>query len=122
MKTSSMHIRLSGLQFHAFHGVLPQERVVGADYTVSLRLATDFRKAAEHDDLQGTVNYAEVYEAVKQEMALPSQLVEHVAWRIGRRILHDFPSVSTAEVAVYKQNPPMGAQCEQVGVEITCSR
>ena len=29
-------ILLNNLRFHAFHGVLPQERVVGNDYVVSL--------------------------------------------------------------------------------------
>ena len=31
-----MRIELKGLRFHAFHGVLPQERTVGGDYEVDI--------------------------------------------------------------------------------------
>ena len=67
MKSNEMYIRLDGMKYFAFHGVLPQETVVGAEYTVNLRLKTDFTHAAETDELDGTINYASVHEAVKSE-------------------------------------------------------
>lgn len=117
-----MYIHLKGLKLYAYHGVLPQENQVGAEYTIDLRLKTDFIQAAETDRLEGTVNYAEVFNAVKKEMEIPSQLLEHVAWRIARRLLDDFPTISEVDIALYKQNPPMGADCSQVGVEATYLR
>ena len=117
-----MYIHLKGLKLYAYHGVLPQENQVGAEYTIDLRLKTDFTQAAETDRLGGTVNYAEVFNAVKKEMEIPSQLLEHVAWRIARRLLDDFPTISEVDIALYKQNPPMGADCSQVGVEATYLR
>lgn len=117
-----MYIHLKGLKLYAYHGVLPQESQVGAEYTIDLRLKTDFTQAAETDRLEGTVNYAEVFNAVKKEMEIPSQLLEHVAWRIARRLLDDFPTISKVDIALYKQNPPMGADCSQVGVEATYLR
>lgn len=117
-----MYIHLKGLKLYAYHGVLPQENQVGAEYTIDLRLKTDFTQAAETDRLEGTVNYAEVFNAVKKEMEIPSQLLEHVAWRIARRLLDDFPAISEVNIALYKQNPPMGADCSQVGVEATYFR
>ena len=48
VKTS---IFLDDVRFHAFHGVMPQERAVGADFTVSLNVGYDFVKAAESDDI-----------------------------------------------------------------------
>lgn len=117
-----MYIHLKGLKLYAYHGVLPQENQVGAEYTIDLRLKTDFTQAAETDRQEGTVNYAEVFNAVKKEMEIPSQLLEHVAWRIARRLLDDFPTISKVDIALYKQNPPMGADCSQVGVEATYLR
>lgn len=116
-----MYIHLKGLKLYAFHGVLPQENRVGAEYTVNLRLKTDFSRAAQTDSLEGTVNYAEVFEAVKQEMQISSQLLEHVAYRIANRLLHDFPAIEEVDVELYKQNPPMGADCEQVGISLSLS-
>ena len=64
-----IEIALHQLQFYAFHGCLPQERVVGGDYTVDVRLILpDATTAIEEDDLNGTVNYASVYEVVRKEM------------------------------------------------------
>lgn len=116
-----MYIHLKGLKIYAFHGVLPQENRVGAEYTVNLRLKTDFSWAAQTDCLEGTINYAEVFEAVKQEMQISSQLLEHVAYRIANRLLHDFPAIEEVDVELYKQNPPMGADCEQVGISLSLS-
>ena len=74
------------------------------------------------DRLEGTINYADVFNAVKEEMRIPSQLLEHVAWRIAQRLLDDFQTISEINITLYKQNPPMGADCSQVGVEATYIR
>ena len=120
--TANMYIHLKGLKLYAYHGVLPQENQVGAEYTIDLRLKTDFTQAAETDRLEGTVNYAEVFSAVKKEMGIPSLLLEHVTWRIARRLLDDFPTISEVNIALNKQYPPMGADCSQVGIEATYLR
>ena len=86
-------IQLDSLRFYAYHGVGEQERRVGNEYVVSLRLAVDLRRAMQTDDVADTVNYAVVFEAVRQEMAIPSRLLEHVAGRIATRIFADFPIV-----------------------------
>lgn len=38
MKATSMYICLEGLKFFARHGVAPQETVVGANFTIDLKL------------------------------------------------------------------------------------
>lgn len=117
-----MYIHLKGLKLYAFHGVLPQENKTGAEYTIDLRIKTDFTTAAQNDDLSGTINYANVFEAVKEEMQIPSRLLEHVAFRIAQRLFHDFSALTEINICLYKQNPPMGADCKQVGIEATYSR
>ena len=104
MKQSDMYIHLKGLKLFAFHGVLPQENKVGAEYTLNLLLKTDFSQASQTDDLNYTINYAEVFKAVKEEMKIPSRLL-------------DFPQITEIKIALFKQNPPMGAECQETGVE-----
>lgn len=117
MTITNCAIRLDGLRFYAYHGVLEQERLVGGHYTVDLVLTLgDCSAAIDDDDLSGTVNYAEVYEAVRKEMAQPSALLEHVAGRILRRILTDFSRVVTARITLRKDTPPMGADCDGCAV------
>ena len=74
-------------------------------------------RASQTDDLNYTINYAEVFEAVKEEMKIPSQLLEHVIQRIAGRLFHDFPQITEIKIALFKQNPPMGAECQETGVE-----
>ena len=117
MQVTHMYIRLEGMKFYAYHGVLPQENLVGANYYIDLKLKTDFSHAAETDELEGTVNYADIHAAVKEEMHITSQLLEHVCQRIARRIFHDFPIIEAIDISLFKENPPMGACAQRVGVE-----
>lgn len=118
MKLMSSKIYLRNVRFHAFHGVLPQERIVGNDYLVNLVLDYDFFSAMKTDDLQGTLNYAEVYQKVREEMAVPSKLLEHVAGRIAHRLFSDFPEIQKLQLSITKVNPPMGADSDGAGVEV----
>ena len=122
MQANHMYIRMEGMKFYAFHGVLPQENLVGANYYIDLKLKTDFTRAAETDELAGTVSYADIYTVVKEEMKIPSKLLEHVCQRIARRLFHDFPTIETIDISLFKENPPMGACAKRVGVEASYRR
>ena len=106
------------VRFHAFHGVMPQERAVGADFTVSLRVEYDFTKAAASDDLADTISYADLFHVMKREMLIPSQLLEHVALRIVKAVAARWPKVEKIDIRLAKDNPPMGADCKGAGVEL----
>ena len=116
-------IRLSDLRFRAYHGVLPQERVVGNNYCVNLCLTLSAVADATYtDQLEGTVNYAEAYQIVQAEMAAPSALLEHVAQRILTRLFNRFDLVEKATVEVIKINPPFSADGAKAAVCLTATR
>lgn len=117
-QAKSTKIFLQQLRFHAFHGVLDQERRVGNDYVINVVAECDFAHAMQTDELEDTVNYAEIYRVVKEEMAVPSKLLEHVAGRIGERLFNEFPSLQSLDISIMKVNPPFGADCEGAGVEV----
>lgn len=118
MKAQSMNIILNEMKFYSYHGVLPQENTVGAEYKVSLNLETDFSEAATTDNLDGTVNYAEIHQTVKEEMNIPAKLLEHLAYRISKRLFNDFPTIISIGITIFKENPPMGADCKNVGIKV----
>ena len=118
MRISQSYIILREVRFHAFHGVMPQERKVGADFTVSLRVGVDLSLPVESDDVADTLNYATLYEVVKQQMEIPSQLLEHVAGRVGKAVMDTLPQVTGVDVTLTKLNPPMGADCAGASVEL----
>ena len=112
------YIRLEKLKFRAFHGVLPQERTVGGDFLVTLRIGYPWQTAMESDVVADTLDYAAVYRLVSREMASPSRLLEHVAGRIAKALLRDFPLITSIDLWLTKVTPPMGADCEGAGVEL----
>ena len=69
MRIKQGYIVLKDLRFHARHGVGAQETLVGNEFTLDLRLRTDLARAVETDDVNDTLSYADVFEAVKDENA-----------------------------------------------------
>jgi dihydroneopterin aldolase len=118
MKLEDSYIDLTGMRFHAYHGVLEQERVVGNDYSVDVRVKYDVGRAMLSDDVNDTLNYATIYELIRQEMSVPSNLLERVAYRIGERLVGHFPAIEQVDVRLTKRNPPMGADCDGATVEL----
>lgn len=108
---------LEGVRLFAYHGVLEQERKVGAYFTIDIRLETNFSNAMETDELDGTISYADVYEVVKEEMAIPSKLLEHVGGRIIKALKSRF-KINKVFIRIMKENPPMGADLIAAGIEI----
>lgn len=118
MKINSSYIFLKNIRCYAYHGVAPQENVIGNEYIINLKLKTDISQAAETDEVNDTVNYAEVNEVVKTEMNIPSKLLEHVCRRIVNSLFAKFASIEEIEIKLSKRNPPMGADIDAAGVEI----
>ena len=115
---SEGYIFLRNVRFYAFHGVMPQERKVGGEFLVDLSVGYPIEDAMQSDKVEDTLNYAELYQLVKKEMDTPSQLLEHVAGRITRKISEQFPQVTSIDLKITKKNPPMGADCDGAGVEL----
>ena len=120
MKINNSYILLKDICCFAYHGVAPQENIIGNEYLINLRLKVDISQAIQTDNVSDTVSYAD--EAVKAEMSVSSKLLEHVCGRIAQRLLAEFPAIEEIELRLSKRNPPMGADIDSAGVELHCSR
>ena len=118
MRLITSYIHLRQVRFHAFHGVMPQEQLVGADFLLDLRVGYPLGQAMQSDEVGDTLDYASLYDLVAREMQQPSKLLEHVAGRIAEAISKAFPQVTSIDLELTKLNPPMGADGEGAGVEI----
>ncbi|MFN7602307.1 MAG: dihydroneopterin aldolase, partial [Bacteroidota bacterium] len=78
---------LEGLEFHAYHGVYPHERSSGNKFQVDISVETVFSDSAFRDELEGTINYEDLYAIVKAEMEKPSKLLEYVGHSIATQTL-----------------------------------
>lgn len=122
MKINNSYILLKKIRYYAYHGIAPQENLIGNEYVIDLKLKVDISKAARTDEVADTINYAEVHQVIKNEMAIPSKLLEHVSGRIIQRLFAQFPCIEEIELRLSKRNPPMGADIESAGIELQCSR
>ncbi len=114
-----MIITLNNIKLYAYHGCLEEESLIGGHYVVDVIIHTDFSEAANTDDLSKTVDYCDVYEIVKREMAIPSKLIEHVAMRIGNSLLLMNKKIDKAEIHLTKIVPPMNGDVGSVTVKIS---
>lgn len=112
-----MRISLRKMKFHAFHGVLPEERTLGNQYEVNLIVEVTETEAMADDKLEGTISYADLYEIVKQEMGTPSNLLEKVCIRIGDRISAEYSDLlKWGEIEITKIAPPIAGMIGEASI------
>ena len=122
MKLEKSTIEINDVRLYAFHGVLEQERQVGGEYSVSICADYNIEQATQSDNVNDTLNYALLLDIIKREMAIPSNLLEHVAGRIGKEVFKDFPEAERVMVRITKVNPPLGVRCAGASVSATFNK
>jgi dihydroneopterin aldolase len=111
-------IELENMKFYAYHGHYEVEQKVGNHFLVNLLIETGTPVAARTDRLKDALDYQRLYQLVREEMEVPSHLLEHVANRIADKISTEFPMVNRMKVKISKMNPPMGGEMQQVSVTL----
>ncbi|MDR6227081.1 dihydroneopterin aldolase [Desmospora profundinema] len=107
------------MAFYAYHGAFAEENKLGQRFLVDLELKLDLSDAARNDDLEKTIDYGLVYQAVKAEVEEQTYaLVEAVAERVADRLLSDFLLLEEVRVKVTKPDPPIPGHYRAVGVEL----
>lgn len=115
-------ITLGGMRFHAFHGVLPNEKIDGNDFEVKVTVRGDFEQAATDDDLTRTVDYSEIFNIASEVMNSESRnLIETVSCEIANRILKNLYCDSVT-VEIKKMNPPSCGNAAFASFKVTKKR
>lgn len=116
-------IYVTGMEFYGYHGVFPEEAVLGQRFYVDVTVSVDLKEAGETDRLEYTVHYGEIYQLCKEIVeGKPYKLVEAVAEKIAAGILKGFPLVMETTIKVVKPDPPIPGHYKSVAVEITRGR
>ncbi|MGQ8336112.1 dihydroneopterin aldolase [Sunxiuqinia sp. A32] len=112
-------IEIEGMEFYAYHGHFDVEKKVGNRFLVDVRIETNCEAAAKSDQLEDALDYQLVYQIIKEEMKIPSDLLENVCTRILSRLHTTFSEIDLATIKVSKMNPPMGGQIEKVSLTLS---
>ena len=115
-------IKVENIRVYAFHGCLKEETKIGSDYLVDVEVNADLKTSAQSDELADTVDYVFLNKVVRDEMAIPSKLLETVAQRIINRFFSESSRITKAKVSVSKINPPIGGDVEKVTVKLSQKR
>jgi len=115
-------IKVENIKVYAYHGCLKEETVIGSDYRVDVEVKSNLKQSSQTDQLNDTVDYVLLNRIVKEEMAIPSKLLEQVANRIIKRFFKEDQKIKKATVSVSKINPPIGGDVQQVTIMLTQKR
>ncbi|MBP0902890.1 dihydroneopterin aldolase [Mariniflexile gromovii] len=115
-------IKVENIRLFSHHGCLKEETKIGSEYRVDLKVEANLQKSSKTDKLTDTVDYVFLNRIIKEEMGIPSHLLETVAKRILNRIFKEDKLVKKATVWVSKLNPPIGGDVEKVTIKMTDKR
>ncbi len=115
-------VKVSGIRFHAFHGLTKLERQIGVRYRVDVEMETDIEQPARTDRIADAIDYRGVHELVVAIGRGNSfRLIETLVVRIARELLAAYPAKSV-RVSVDKETPVLDGMVDTVGVEVTLGR
>lgn len=110
-------IRLSRMEFHAYHGCYDLEQKVGNRFAVEVEITAELGRAAEEDDVRQTVNYLTAYEIVREQMQVTQRTIERAAMNVIDALYDAFGErVRHVKCCVSKLAPPLGGKIERVSV------
>lgn len=110
---------MNKMEFYGYHGLFKEEKKLGQRFVVDVELSTSLKAAGESDDMNDSIDYGKVFDAVKDIVEGKARnLIEAVAEEIAASLLKSFPSLEACSVKVTKPNPPIQGYYESVSVQI----
>lgn len=112
-------ININQLEVFANHGVFAEEQSLGQKFLISCSLYGDYSKAGHLDQLEASVNYAEVCTFITHFMKDHSfRLIEACAENLCHDLLIAFPLIDHISLELKKPWAPIGLPLETVSVKL----
>lgn len=113
------YLRVLGMIFHAYHGLMQEEIKNGQRFEVDVELLFDAAPAGHSDRIRDTIDVREIYGLV-QEVVVDGRffLIEAIGEHIAAGILARF-TAEAVKVRVRKPFAPLGGLANGTEIEIT---
>lgn len=109
---------LHNIQLQGRHGYYEHELEATQPFEIDVELLLNLQPAGIDDDLGQSVDYARVFDVVRQIVESTSyRLLEALAEAISHELLSDFP-VAEVGVRVRKPKVKLGGPLDYAGVEV----
>jgi len=114
-------IIIEGLKVDTVVGCFNWERQIIQPLMLDLTIHNDLTQAAQSDELEDTLNYAQICELAAQviQQAQP-KLIEHAAQLMHECLFRTFPSIESIVITIRK--PAIIAQANAVGIRLERNR
>ncbi|MCR5691769.1 MAG: 2-amino-4-hydroxy-6-hydroxymethyldihydropteridine diphosphokinase [Eubacterium sp.] len=112
-------IRIDNLEVYCHHGLLKEENVLGQKFLISLTLETDTRQAGREDDINYSIDYAQVSHFVEGKMKEKNyKLIEAAAEHLAEELLENFSLIQKVRLQIKKPWAPILLPLDTVSVTI----
>lgn len=114
-------IIIEGLKVDTVIGCFNWERQIIQPLMLDLTIHNDLTQAANSDELDDTLNYAQICEIAAQVIqAAQPKLIEHAAQLVLENLFTTFPSIESISITIRK--PAIIAQANAVGIRLERNR
>lgn len=114
-------IIIEGLKVDTVIGCFNWERQIIQPLMLDLTIHNDLTQAANSDELDDTLNYAQICELAAQVIqAAQPKLIEHAAQLVLDSLFTTFPSIESISITIRK--PAIIAQANAVGIRLERNR
>jgi dihydroneopterin aldolase len=100
-------IKLENVKFFSFHGLFPEERILGNEFTLSVSVDRTINDRIA-DQLEQSIDYGVLYTICAEVMQKPVDLLETICEQIAGKIQEICPEYQLIEISVSKDQPPLG--------------
>jgi dihydroneopterin aldolase len=112
-------IILKDLGFFGYHGVMPEEAVLGQRFFVDLTCGVDLGQAGRSDELEHSISYADMYDVAKAAFEERRfKLIEAVGQHIVDRLFEAFPAIGWIQIRVKKPSAPIAMVAGEAAIEL----
>ncbi|MDD6400474.1 MAG: 2-amino-4-hydroxy-6-hydroxymethyldihydropteridine diphosphokinase [Lachnospiraceae bacterium] len=113
-------IVIKDLEIYANHGVFASEKQNGQPFIITAELSVDLKEAGVTDDLEKTVNYADICADINVIMTEQNyDLIEAVAENISSTILLKYDKIKEIRIIISKPEAPIDMVFDTVYVDLT---
>jgi dihydroneopterin aldolase len=105
------------LRFFAFHGLYEEEKKSGNEFEMDIKISFSPEKNMI-TDIDETINYATVFELIREEMQHPRELLETFLAELAEKFKLQYPAINNVEMKLYKLTAPISEMKGRVGVQL----
>ncbi len=108
-------ISLKKIKSKGFHGIHEDEKTIGNNFITDIDLYFPYKKISH---IEETIDYAVVADIVKEELDIPTELLETLADRIVTRLMTNYQELAKVQLSIKKKNPQVSLQTKYSQVEL----